>query len=306
MIALRHCVFVAHRRLTVTFGSLARLRKRRIVRVVVVQHRLVALVHLHVDVAVVEGQVADDLGGALLDRVQRDDVGQQRRGTLRQHRADVVDQPGLVDEGLAEQQVRTSTSSVVGGIRLSTSAAAGRWYSGTLERQRDLDPGLVDLQPDGGGPTAEPERGRLDLAHQVEDAAVLQPAPGRRGTGAAARRSAGRCAAHARQPRTSRDGFPGAQSASIVVERSDAAQQLGQLVLTRLGEQEVVERLEAAPLVGLRDLGAAADQLGQQFALGSVPGRRSSRVRLGRVAGSSPRPPGSPKEARAPSTVNCW
>jgi len=41
--------------------------------------------------------------------------------------------------------------------------------------------------------------------------------------------------------------------------------------LARVGEQEVIERLEAATLVGAGNLGAATDQLGKQFALGPVP-----------------------------------
>ena len=62
------------------------------------------------------------------------------------------------------------------------------------------------------------------------------------------------------------------RSASTVVERGDPVEQLGQLVLAGLGEEEVVERLEAVPLVGAGDLRAAADEVGEQLALGAVPG----------------------------------
>ena len=62
------------------------------------------------------------------------------------------------------------------------------------------------------------------------------------------------------------------RSASIDVEGGDLGEQVVELGLARLGEQEVVERLEAAALIRARDLRAAADQIGEQLALGSVPG----------------------------------
>lgn len=61
-------------------------------------------------------------------------------------------------------------------------------------------------------------------------------------------------------------GFDGLEGANL-------GQEFGQLGLARLGEKEVVERLEAAALVGSSDLGAASDQLGEQFTLGPIPGR---------------------------------
>ena len=57
------------------------------------------------------------------------------------------------------------------------------------------------------------------------------------------------------------------------VDRRHFGEQFGELGLARLGEKEVVERLEAPALVRAGDLGAASDQLGEQFALRSIPGR---------------------------------
>ena len=94
-------VLVAHRRLTVTFGSLARLVTSGSAGSAVVQESLVGVVHVDRHVFVVEREVADDLRRALLDGVHRDDVGQQSRGALGQNGADDLDQARLVDEGLS-------------------------------------------------------------------------------------------------------------------------------------------------------------------------------------------------------------
>ena len=56
------------------------------------------------------------------------------------------------------------------------------------------------------------------------------------------------------------------------VEALDPREQVAELVLAVLGEQEVVERLEAAALVGGGDVGAVADEGGEQLALGALPG----------------------------------
>src|SRR5262245_58164695 len=50
-------------------------------------------------------------------------------------------------------------------------------------------------------------------------------------------------------------------------------QQIRELVLSGLGQQEVVEGMEAASLVGSGDVGSAAHELGQELALRSVPAR---------------------------------
>ena len=58
----------------------------------------------------------------------------------------------------------------------------------------------------------------------------------------------------------------------MVSRRGHLVEQVGELGLALFGEQEIVERSEAAALVGAGDLRAAADQIGEQFALGTVPG----------------------------------
>ena len=168
-----------------------------------------------------------------------------------------------------------------------------------LERQRDLDAGLVDHQARAsGGAARTAQGGGLDRAHQVQDPPVLQP--------------------HLvveEAPQLLGDLPHGALGAlgrlrPVVVDRAESpvrvdrvealhpAEQLGELVLARLGEQEVVERLEAAALVGGGDVGAAARRARPAARPSTRPRRRSSPARRGRARGSSPPPRGSRPAAR--------
>jgi len=56
-------------------------------------------------------------------------------------------------------------------------------------------------------------------------------------------------------------------------EPVDLVEQGSELVLTVGGQEEVVERVETAPLVGIRDSVAVAEHLVEQLALGAAPPR---------------------------------
>ena len=125
----------------------------------------------------------------------------------------------------------------------------------------------------GGRRRADGDRGRLDGTDEVEDASVLQPhavleEPAQL-LGKVADRllgalgSVGPVVVHGTQPLIGADPR----------DRLHLGEETGHLVLPVLAEQEVVEGLEAASLVGGGDVGAAADQLGEQPALAAIPAR---------------------------------
>ena len=113
--------------------------------------------------------------------------------------------------------------------------------------------------------------GRLDLAHQVQHAAVLQPhlvvGEAAQLLGDAADRVLG--ALGGLGPAVV-DGAQAAVGADLL-DTGHAVQQHRQLLLARGGQQQVVEGLEAAALVGGVDHAAAVDELGQQLALAALP-----------------------------------
>ena len=57
------------------------------------------------------------------------------------------------------------------------------------------------------------------------------------------------------------------------LQRRHLRKQVCQFRLARIGQQEFVERPEATTLIGRGDLGSAAHQVGEEFALGPGPGR---------------------------------
>ncbi len=141
----------------------------------------------------------------------------------------------------------------------------------TLKRKCDREPRLIDVEPDGWWSLPNFERRTLDVAHEVEDATVLHP-------DLVVEESAQLLGDPADSSLSAFSGFRpvvvNASHASVgldLIEGGDPVEQLRQLALAGLGEEEVIESLEALSLIGMRDLRAAAHEISEQRPLAAVP-----------------------------------
>src|SRR5271165_5204274 len=151
--------------------------------------------------------------------------------------------------------------------------AARRAIERTLHREIDRDARVVELHGHSPvGPATDPQRLGLDRTKQVEYTSILQPhliiekAPeliGEEPDGGL-------------RPLAGIDPIEmdAAESPVLTAELLDVLEQLEQVSEFRLlvmRQQEIVESLETAPLIGFGDIGATTERLVEQGALRSGP-----------------------------------
>ena len=204
------------------------------------------------------------------------EVGQANLAVSAERGPDVGPEGAGIHVDLLEQRDRVGLVGIGGGSDAAAVDAgfADRSVERTFQRQPDRGGAVVNLHRDVRRPLVpELEGTGLDAAQQVDHSAVLEPnlvieeppellaelpycrlrAPG------------------GIQPVVVDMLPPRVMLGRDVGELVDPGQQAGQLFLAGLGEQEVVERLEGATLVGAGDGLAAAEHIIEQFALAARP-----------------------------------